>query len=93
MFIKFLKEIYSIKKEKLKFGLQIFSDINPEEALSFWIRRLDVSKDQFQKPVVSKVRGNGTYKIKSKFGVLTVYFNNIKLRNIIISEIEKLRKL
>lgn len=90
-FIKFLKKVYNIKAEKLKFGLQIFSDIDPEVALKFWQTKLNVEKCQFQKPVVSKIRGEGSYKIKSTYGVLTVYFNNVKLRNLIINEIEMLR--
>lgn len=90
-FIKFLKVVYGINENKLKFGLQIFSDINPGIALDFWTNKLKVKETQFQKPVVSKIRGNGNYKVKSRYGVLTVYFNNVKLRNIIISEIEKLR--
>ncbi len=92
-FVYFLKKIYNIKENKLKFGLQIFSDIDPKVALKFWQTKLDVKEDQFQKPVVSKVRGKGTYKTKSTYGVLTVYFNNVKLRNLIIQEIEKLRNI
>lgn len=92
-FIKFLKVVYGINENKLRFGLQIFSDINPRTALSFWINKLNVNESQFQKPVISKIRGEGTYKIKSRYGVLIVYFNNVKLRNIIMSEIEKLRNM
>lgn len=90
-FIKFLKVIYGIRADKLKFGLQIFSDIDPAKALAYWKGKLKVNADQFQKPTVSKVRGIGTYKYKSLYGVLTVYFNNKKLRDILIKEIEKLR--
>lgn len=92
-FIKFLRVVYGIDENKLKFGLQIFSDIDPEIALKFWINKLRVRKNQFQKPVVSKIHGEGTYKIKSTYGVLIVYFNNVKLRNIIMREIEKLRDM
>jgi len=90
-FIKFLKAIYGIEESKLKFGLQIFSDVSPNDALKFWIKKLKVNPNQFQKPVVSKIRGEGIYKVKSQYGVLTVYFNNKKLRNILMNEIEKLR--
>jgi len=90
-FIRFLKMIYGIRADRLKFGLQIFSDINPLYALEYWKEKLDVKKEQFQKPIVSKVRGEGTYKNKSQYGVLTVYFNNKKLRDVLMKEIEKLK--
>lgn len=89
-FVKFLQTFYKIDKDKLRFGLQIFGDIPKEETLNFWQRELDVDKAQFYKVLVSKIRGEGTYKIKSKYGVITVYFNNKKLRDILCKEIEKL---
>ena len=79
-FIKFLERIYCVDKNKLKFGLQIFSDISPLVAKKFWIAKLDISPSQFQKVVVTPTRGVGTYRYKSEYGVLTVYFNNSKLK-------------
>jgi len=90
-FIEFLTRIYSIDKGKLKFGLQIFSDIDPEKALLFWIDNLGVNRKQFQRPVVTPSRGKGTYRRKLEYGVLTVYFNNKKLRDALMDELKKLR--
>lgn len=92
-FIAFLKQVYFIDESKLMFGIQIFNDLNPKKVLKFWKNFLAVKKEQFQKPVVSSIRGPGTYLHKAQYGVLTVYFNNTKLRNILCSEIEKLSKL
>ncbi|MEX1064266.1 MAG: hypothetical protein WED06_03035 [Candidatus Paceibacterota bacterium] len=89
-FIKFLIRCYNIDKKDLKFGLQLFNDINPEEALHFWRKYLKVTKNQFQKVVVTPSRGPGTYRKKVKFGVLTVYYHNRKLRDIICEELKKL---
>jgi hypothetical protein len=89
-FIEFLQKSYDIKKDKLRFGLQIFNDVDPQRAIAYWIRVLDIRAGQFQKPTISSVRGPGTYKNKSTHGVMTVYFNNKKLRDVICSEIEKL---
>lgn len=83
MFIRFLKEIYNIDQEKLSFGLQIFGDMNKEETVQFWIDELEVSRDQFYKVIVTPERGVGNYNTKTKHGVLTVYFNNTKLRDIV----------
>ena len=88
-YIEFLVTIYSIDEKKLKFGLQVFGDINEEEALNFWVKALKVSRKQFQKVVHIEKRGKGTYKHRAKYGVLIVYFNNKKLRDIICQAIEK----
>jgi len=90
-FIKFLKIICGINTNKLKFGLQIFNDIKEEEALKFWMEQLSCGKDRFQKVIVSLPQGKGTYKKKSKYGVLTIYFHNKKLRDWLISQINILR--
>lgn len=90
-FIKFLKNIYQIQDKKLTFGLQIFSDMDKDKALNFWINQLGVDEDKFQKVIVTKSGKKGTYNRKIKHGVLTVYCSNVKLRSIIGKEIDKLR--
>jgi len=90
-FIQFLEKFCNINKNKLKFSIQIFSDISPEKAFNYWKNELGVEKSQFYKTIVSKVRGSGTYKYKSEYGVVIVYFNNIKLKKIICEMIEKIR--
>ncbi len=92
VFMRFLYRIYGVPKSKLRFGLQIFSDIKGKEALEFWTKQLHVKLSQFQKVVITPARGIGTYKNKMKYGVLTVYFHNVKLKRILIEEIEKLKK-
>ena len=88
-FIDFLATFCGVDRKKLRFSLQIFHDINSEEALDYWSKKLRVSKKQFYKTIISKVRGKGTYKYKSEHGVIIVYFNNIKLKKIILEMIEK----
>jgi hypothetical protein len=90
-FLDFLKIIYQIDEKKLHFGLQLFNDIPQKKALRYWSSKLKVSKKQFQKVVVTKSIQKGTYRKKSEYGVLTVYFSNTKLRDIIMSAITKLR--
>lgn len=92
-FLRFLREVYHIDESKLRFGIQVFSDVAPEHALSFWRRQLGVPKSAFSKVVVTPSRRTGTYRKKSQYGVLTVYFSNVKLRDIIVSAIEELRKI
>ena len=90
-FLELLITIYGIDRTRLQFGLQIFSDMNPEEALRFWQKTLGVQSNQFYRKVVVTESGKiGTYRNKTKHGVLTVYFNNKKLRNILCQTIENL---
>lgn len=90
-FIEFLVKIYRIQKEKLRFGLQIFSDMPPREALRFWQKELNMPETQFQKVIVTPARSLGTYRKKTKHGVLTVYYGNKKLRDIVCQMIENMK--
>lgn len=90
VFMNFLSNIYKIDESKLRFGLQIFSDSSSERILTEWQRKLGVSRKQFYKVIVTPSRGGGTYKNKAKYGVLTLYLNNTKLRNLICEAIEKI---
>lgn len=83
-FIKFLFKFLGIKKKDLKFWLQIFSDINPEEAIAFWVKKLKIKPEQITKPTITISGSIGTYRKKSNYGVLSVYYNNKKARNLII---------
>lgn len=89
-FILFLQKIYKVQKSDLRFWLQVFGDVDVENALIFWAKQLDVPRSQFMTPVVSELRGKGTYKNKSKHGVVAVCFHNTKLRNVICDAIDKL---
>ncbi len=90
-FIKFLKCFYKINVKKLKFGLQIFSDMSAKNALKFWQNELKIPESQFQKVIITPARGTGTYRNKIKHGVLTVQYHNKKLRNIICKSIKNMR--
>ena len=91
VFVIFLIKFFKIKKSKLRFGLQLFNDISEDEAKKFWMKKLSISDKQFYKTIISISGKKGTYKNKVKYGVLTVYFNNKKLRDFIISKIDDLR--
>jgi len=92
-FIKFLEVMYTVDKSKLRFGLQIFSDMSPVSAKKFWVNALHVSPKQFHKIIVTPSRGVGTYRKKVQHGVLTVYFSNKKLRDVICEAIENAKKM
>ena len=81
VFIGFLCEMCGVNKEKLRFQLQIFNDSDISEEEEFWISKLDISKSQMYKTMVTPSRGNGTYRKKLEHGVITLYYGNTKLRN------------
>lgn len=85
IFIKFLIKFFKIDKKDLKFHLHIFTDINMQEAYSYWIKELKIKKSQFYKPTVTITGKLGTYRKKSKYGVLSVYYANTKLRNLLVN--------
>lgn len=92
VFLDFLNKVYKIDKKRLRFGLQIFNDIDPKQAKRFWMNELSIDPKQFQLVVVTRsLQGPGTYRKKSQFGVLTIYFSNKKLRDTIVGAIDKLR--
>jgi hypothetical protein len=83
-FMDFLIIRYGVKREDFHFGLQIFTDIDPNEALEYWTHELGVKSSQFYKIIVTISGSLGTYRQKSKYGVLTVHYHNKKLRDIIV---------
>ncbi len=89
IFISFLIKIFYIRKEDLKFGLQLFNDIDTEEALDFWIKKLNIERDQINKPIVTKSGHLGTYRRKSQYGVMTVMYHNKKLRDLLVDLVSK----
>jgi hypothetical protein len=91
-FIIFLETFFSISKDQLRFGVQVFSDMKPEYVVKFWCSKLNVSHTQFMKTVVTETRNKGSYIHKIKHGVLTVYFHNTKARGALCGLIEKRRK-
>lgn len=89
-FVEFLEKIYGVDRSKLRFGLQLFSDVDEAEAISYWVRHLGTAPTQFYKTTITISGSIGTYRHKNKYGVVTVYFNNRKLRDILIDELYSL---
>ena len=85
VFIRFLEEVFTVKRSDLKFSLQIFSDMSDEEELEFWTEQLKVEKSQFYKTTITPYRSVGTYRRKTKHGVIIVYYHNRKLRDCLVN--------
>lgn len=83
-FMKFLIELFGVKRQDMRFQLQIFTDIDPEFALQYWVRALGVERSQFYKIHITISGSLGTYRHKSVHGVVTVYYHNKHLRDILV---------
>lgn len=83
-FVEFLVATFHVRREDFKFSLQIFSDMNPSVAMDFWVKHLRIKRDQFYKTTVTRSGSIGTYRKKSQYGVLTVYYHNKKLRDLLV---------
>ena len=84
-FMRFLAQIFGVKKRDFRFNLQIFTDIDTNTAVYFWMKELGVRREQFTKTTITQSNSIGTYRQKSKFGVLTINYHNKKLRDLLIS--------
>jgi hypothetical protein len=88
-FVKFLTDMCGVPTGRIKYGLQIFEDIDAATAVSYWMKELNITREQFLPTiVVSPAQGRGTYRRKSKYGVVTIYFNNKKLRDILVNMLQ-----
>jgi hypothetical protein len=85
VFIQFLITFFAVKRSDMRFQLQVFTDINVNEALDFWCKKLHIKKHQFGHPVVTISGSIGTYRKKSQYGVVTVLYHNTKLRDKLMS--------
>jgi hypothetical protein len=92
-FIDFLFHIYNIDKEKLRFQIQTYDDLDSSELVTFWSKHLSVKSTQFFKTTLLKRRGVGTYLKKMEYGVIILHFGNMKLRNLICSQIANIENL
>lgn len=91
-FLRFLHRFFAVKRNKLHFGLQIFTDISERQALRYWIKHLKICKDKFYKVTITKSGSIGTYRKKSRFGVVTIYCHNRKLRDLLVSFLPSCRR-
>lgn len=87
-FVNFLKIICGVKDSDIKYGLQLFNDIDEEVAVEFWLKTLNCTRESFHNTIVKiPPQGKGTYKHKSMYGVLQIYVSNKKLKTWLMGEI------
>ncbi|HSX40517.1 MAG TPA: hypothetical protein VLF68_02795 [Candidatus Saccharimonadales bacterium] len=68
-----------IPKEKIKIQLHLYKDMDSEDAINFWSKKLAISKEQFRKPYIKKSNREGlTYK-SFGHGTCKLYFGSVLL--------------
>ncbi len=78
-------------KAKVKIRLQIYKDMDKEEAIDFWSRTLDISRSQFRNPQVKNTNQSElTYKSGFGKGTCTVIYYNRDLSEYILSSLDYL---
>lgn len=53
-FIKWLIVCLNIPKEKIRFYLHLYSDMDINEEINYWCEILDISRNQFMRPYIKK---------------------------------------
>lgn len=82
-FLKFLRTLCKVDESKIFAEMNIFDDVNANEAIKYWVQNVGLSKNQIRHITIRKCKG-GTYKNKSKYGTLTIKVCNSKLKKIIL---------
>ncbi|MCR4264359.1 MAG: hypothetical protein NUV98_06605 [Candidatus Roizmanbacteria bacterium] len=90
-FSRFLKEICRVKTDKMRYSIVCFNDTDTFQAQQYWSKLLGVPAVKFGKIVQIPKQGKGIYKRKSKFGVCTLTVSNMKLKEWIMKEVNKLK--
>lgn len=84
IFLRFLREICQVREYKIKAELNIFDDVDIKAAINYWIKNLGIKRKQLRTVIIRKARNNGTYKNKSRYGTLSIFVSNYKLKKIIM---------
>lgn len=90
-FLYFLEDRFATDRRRLRFGLQLFSDMDTKAAERFWSRHLGVSAKSFYKTVITPSGKIGSYREKTKYGVMTLYFHNSRLKRLLLEQIDNLQ--
>ena len=83
IFVKFLRVICGVSRDKIKASLIVYPDIPVRSAKDFWSRFLDLPMNGFSKATVLKSRNGSSSKKHSSYGMLALYVHNSKLLSII----------
>lgn len=93
VFRDFLTMNCQVIPSRIHYYIICFKDSKPNEVLEYWSKVLEISEDKFGKIVQIAHQGKGTYRRKSQYGVCTILVSNIKLKQWLMNELNKLNVL
>ncbi len=78
----------SIKKEKIKIYLHLYSDMNIKEEINYWSHQLNINSRHFSKPYIKKTKKISLDQKGFGHGTCTVVFNNTQLKETLLMSIK-----
>jgi hypothetical protein len=78
-FVFWLKEFLGIKKNKLRFQLHLYQNMDIKKELDYWSRSLGISKDQLYKPQVRTLQSHSfsySSDAKNRHGTCSLQYSN-----------------
>lgn len=92
IFLKFLRIICGIDKDRLKALIHIYPDHDEKKLLSLWVKKTGIPKEHFYKSYLHQGKP-GTYKNKSRYGTLAISYPDKRLLEIILKWIDGYREI
>lgn len=88
-FLEWMEDIFDIPKNKVKFCVHLYNDMDIAKEISFWVEKLGVSESQFTKPYIKKT---SSLRINQKggfgHGTCNARFGNARLSEQILMGIK-----
>jgi hypothetical protein len=92
-FIRWL-DLLEVPKSRLKVHLHLYSDMNIDREIKFWVKQLKIPKSQFRKPYIKKSLFTSiTYKNGFGHGTCSIMYGNKPLRDYVLMGIKRVQDL
>jgi len=87
-FLKFLREICRVHEERLGLYVRVYKKFNRKKAKKYWVRKLKMQPERIFIYPHTDTRSK-VHKQWSPYGIATLQFHNLKLRNWVDNAIDK----
>lgn len=88
VYMKWLK-VVGIPKQRLKFKLHIYKDMDEKSAIDYWVKILKVKHEQFRKTYIKDSKlSDLTYKNGFGHGTCNIMFESVEMRNYVLMGIK-----
>ena len=89
-FMKWIN-ILGIERKRVRVSLQLYSDMDIDKEISFWVKELQVLRSQFRRPYVKKSRlSDITYKTGFGHGTCSVIIQNRDISEYVLMGVKRL---